>query len=476
MRTTHRRRRPVVRMLIGFAALLAALAVPAAPAQQPDGGVVLHPEPLGVPSLGLRLHLPEGSLVDSSALANAKTSVRVQAEDQTWVLQVHNSRSSNIELTTGDVLDSIIEQRQGAEMTRHPRTGKPLRVKAFDRSDTVDLGLETGPAGRVYLRVAEDPTGLITGYTVVPRGAGSFVIFQIDAPAASFEQARRVFETVVAAAEFRDPGEINADRLVAIEAGQRMLAALNSAELDAALMDEPLFLRIFEPGSTGSTTDDREIGYQRVQLRAGFAGELNARKNRNQWNSAERQPGYIAQVDAKILHGDHIIESQSIFFLSDDRTSETWSITQIVRQGVRKAVQTMTVIRRDDRLTVKVEATAQPPIEKEYALPKGYISKVEQYLLPRLVVAQDLPNIFGFYHLEPATNRITFRRDTFDKLDSGGWKHTETRSENAAPMVTILNPDGSIRSRTLDTGDRCEPIARERLRQIWRNKSLPIGG
>ncbi len=475
------------RRLVFVPAIVFALCLPAAASARPEPVEATgSPGPkrpeiaeraFSIPSLGLSVHLPEGAIVESSRLEGLRTSMVIRPPEAgvDWVMQIHNSASSDTSLTLTAVLDSIIEQQQNRTVARDARTGQSLGTfgRAFDRVN--DLRLGGTPAQRVYIENTSSGEGAIIGYTVAQTAPGRFVIFQLDCPKPRFESGiRHLFETVVASAAFRDPAELGADRAAAVLAGDGFLKSLSTTDLEAALDEEPIFYRIYRPAPSGSSSDAEEVAWQRVQMRLGQLGELNPRKAKDSWSTEEREFGYLVRSDARSFVDGTLLDSEGIFFLSRDRLNERSTIRNVVTRGRDSQQLTLTIVRRDRRMSVLTDQTGQPPRTVEYDLPKdGYLSRVELYLLPRLVTAANFPAAMGFYIYDTSLGKVTLRRESFAS-DGGAWTQSTLFTEDiTTPIVTTLDRQGRIIRQQLTNGQIMEPIEQDRLKRLWDSKQLP---
>lgn len=474
--------RPAAAAATLLAAMLSAPRASEANPPAPSGGsgVTVAPDlitdaPYEIPSLGLSVFLPKDSLVDLSRVQGGRTSVMVrpQGTEMPWVVQIHNSVSSDHGLTLKVAMDNIISQRQG-QFTRRLANGRTESlVRVFGRTEELTIG--PYPAERVYVDVPSRQDVPVTGYTLFQTGPGQFVIFQIDCLTSAFPALQTMYETMVATVQFRDPTELHADRAAAILAGKALLQQFNSSDLKAALDPEPRFYRLYKPAGSGAASDAQEVGYQRIQARLGRAGDLDPGKPQSSWTAADRQPGYIVRIDARTLSLDAVIDSVSIYFLSDDRNTELWSNTMEVRTDRASERWVETGIRRENRLTVKTVRSGAEPTQVDWSpTPDGYISRVEAYLLPRLVVQADTPGSFGFYSYESALGKMTLRRDSYERSPTGAWTATLQQSENSPPMSSSLDAEGRLLRRQLPDGTVVEPTDAQRLRRIWKDKKLPL--
>lgn len=431
-------------------------------------------EAFPVPNLGLAVHLPEHSLVDLSKLEGGRTTLVItpQGPVRTFVFQITQSISADPNLSLREAIDNIIAQRRQFHTGRDARGKAVSLLRVFDREQ--DLVIGRHPVERAYLDVPADPTVVVTGYTLFHTGPGQFVIFQMDSPVEYFPRVRTLYELMVASVEFKAPEELGADRAAGLLAGESLLAGFNSADLDAVLDPEPVYYRLYRPAVLAGQADE-EVGYQRIRIHAGTSADLEHRRGRPVGDTGEDRPGYIARVDARAIVMGAVVDSVSLHYLSRDREHELWSITMVVRKGRQAEEWIETGIRRGGRLTVKTTRTGAQPTNAEWSpLPRGYLSRVEGYLLPRLVARSGTPGMFGFYSYESSLAKITLRRDTFEQQPGGPWTQTTLPSENSRAVTTILDARGRIIRRAMPDGQVMEPMDPKDLRRIWMEKKLPL--
>jgi hypothetical protein len=462
-------------LLIVFYVIVAG--APGRASEPPAIPVLLGDEAFQIPNLGLSVFLPEDSLVDVSRMEGGRTTVVIspQGKDRSFVFQIIQSVSSDHALEPGEALGNIVEQRRAMHTGQDARGRKVTTVRVFDPDDSLLLGEH--PAHRAYLDVPPDPDAPVTGYTLVKTGPGQFVIFQMDCPVPLFPRVRNLYEMMVASAQFRTSDEVGSERAAALLAGQALMGGFNTADYEAALDSEPAYYRLYRPSADGSA--EEEIGYQRIFIHAGRAGELDLSKPESTWTSADKQPGFIARVEARALALGTLVDSVSTFFLSADRATELWTITMEVRKDTASERWVETGIRRDDRLTVKTTRSGEEPTNAEWSpLPKGYISRVETYLIPRLVARAEMPGIYGFYAYDSNLAKMSLRRDAFTAADAAtgaGAAVTITTllSENSRPITTHTDGRGRILRRLMPDGQVMTPATQAELKQIWAGKALP---
>ncbi len=450
----------------------------------------LRSEAVLVPSIGLSLYLPDNSEVTTNRISGGETKVIVTGPEKKWLLQVSSNASKNTSLTATKVLDDIIEQKRRTfnmsyDKTRVSGAEVVYPLKVMGRTDNLTVG--GLPAARVYIGTPADGEAPMTGYTIITTGKGQFVIFQLDTPAPNFSEARVAYETIIAAAKFRDPAETNLERKVLIDAGRALMGSLIASDYEAAFdTGEPTVLRTYIPGGTGAKGDDTEKGFQIISIRKGQLGEVNPTRPKTDWGSAEREYGYVVQIDARQLldtdaagrpgaNGQPVLlKSNAVFFLSRDLQSETWSIVNEIRNGESRKSYSQTVVRQGSRLTAKTDGLGAEAEVAEWDLPDGaYLSKFEQYALPRIIAAKDVTGLYGFYHFDMASSRVTLRREEFKKT-SEGWTRITQNSEDAEPDTMLYDAHGLPKMRQAREKAVIVPVTRDQLRKIWKSKGLSM--
>lgn len=489
------------------------------PAPPTTAVVELAETPVDIPGLNLTVRLPVGAVAETSGVGtDSRLTVRSSDDPAKvgWLLQVFGSASRNTSLTPREVLDSIVEQRRATQAAVNPATRRRMEVRAFDRADNLVINGQS--ASRVYLDIPEATNLPSAGYTVFMPAPGQFVIFQFDCPTGNFAAARPVIETAIATATFRDLQVENTLRRHGIEEGRGFLASLTREQLDAALLEEPVLLRVFRPGA-GPGGSDLEVGYQKVTLRKGQMGEVGGAE-KTKWTSDDREFGYLVKIEARGLvfapgaveaaaaapagaeppEPQAVVDSVTVFWQSFNRAMETGSVVNIVKKADQADTFIQTVVRRGERMTVQTVApgsdesgrAGQPKTRDYDKLPDGYIGRVELAMLPRLVALRpptpegESPNelLFNFYAFEFATGKMALRRDEFRRSepspgtqDSAGWDWLSLpyEAQKDRRVTAKLDAGGSLITREAD-GVRTEPTDGDTLLRLWRGRKLPIEG
>lgn len=474
-RPGHAARLPAAAAVALLLITLPAIAQPARSQPAPEP-VVLTDQPYEIRSLGMKVRLPVGASLDSTSVSGLETSFTLTAKDSTWLIRMHTPQSRDTTLTAASVAEGLFEELRKTSTGRDPATGRIVpqaTVSVIDRADSVLINGVA--AARFYARVPRvDGVVFTTGYTIFPLAPGRFVIFQLDCLEPEFARARNVYETMIATVALADRADIAGERSAALRIGSKLLEQFTSEELLALIPAGPRFFRLYRPANTGLPGDDNEVAYQVIEIRRGQRGELDPRRPQSRWRAADREPGVVVSVKSRFLEGDRIVDSDSLYFLTLDRTSEAWSIRMAVKRGRDAALYTETGARTGDAIEVNIIQPGQPALAKKWKTPDGYLSQVEIHLLPFMLARVGAELEYAFYTYQSQHNDIMFRRDTLEKSTrTGEWLVRTQPNEDAAIDTTFLDADGFIVRKVLAAGLVMESIRPDELARIWRNKGLP---
>lgn len=451
---------------------------PTSPSPSQTAVVEFAEAPFRIESIGLSMLLPDGATTNLTREGN-KVTARILAPDQTWIINIE-SRETTSQRPLSDVVDAIRDQILASVGIRNSDGSVgSTQGKVLDRKQ--GLSLAGGAAERIYLLVP-GPSGpaSVKGYTVFNPQPGRYLTFELLTPEPAFKQAGPMYEAVVATATFEDPSKLSAARQAAVAAGVSIMSQLSTEEFRAVIdryasKDKPRWDRLYEPSPSGA--DDREIGYKRVTAWAGQRGELDSSRERAKWDSEDRQPGYLLKLEARVLDGTGIYDTVSMFYLSEDRTSEAWLVRSSRRDQGTVATWTETGAREGSSMTVRIDPpdgqsqTIKPMIDGE-----GYLSRLESVLLPDLLMVKRVPAEYGFYTYQSESGTIRLRRDVLEQPDdrAGLWVLTTRLNEDSQPQTTSLNERGEIIHNLLPEGRVWEPTQLDRLVSLWRRANLPM--
>lgn len=446
--------------------------------------VVFDKKPLRMETVGLTMQIPEGAGVDSTSVGSTSTTRVVPAEGN-WVLNIQMPRTSNPELTTVQVMDDLAEKiLKMTGQVLDPKgnvIGVPGRV--IERIESLRIGDREAARFYAELTPAGSSVAVVNGYTIFKLSDTQFVTFELLTPKDQFDKSRAVYETVVATARFEDPEALALSRQSAVNTGIALFQSLTPEVMDELVRSQPeRWDRLYRPSSTGVDADAEEVAYRRTRFARGRRGELDPSKPAAQYNATDRAEGYLVRIDSRFLQKPGTVDqtigdTMGIFWMSPDRAEEAWTVRQTIRQGATTQTFVETGARRNKALTVSIhgdgvpEKVLRPLIEGD-----GYVSRVEFFLLPALMIRARTPAEFAFYCFQSESSRIRLRRDSLaeDSQRPGYWILTTRQHEDAEPTVARYDDKGRFLSATLADGSVWEPIEFGRLVQLWRRKNLPM--
>lgn len=472
-----------MRAIFGLAFVLSILSAPAL-AQSPPRPVEFADTPLRIESLGLTMQIPVGATRNTTRLGAVAASTTISDPAGAWVIRVQASESSNKNLTLEEVSDKVVADILSAFAQPGPDGTSMVdaRVKVLLRD--VRLELAGRRAARSYILTppkdaATRGEALVFGHSIVGIAPGRFILFELITTEPRLNEARTLYETVVATVTLADPVAQESSRLAALAAGSRFIDSLTREDYEAVLGGStPVerWQRLFVPAPTRTDADAKEIAYRRIRTWIGKRGELDPRRDRARWNTLESQEGYLVRIESRFLQDGVLYDSQAVFFMTPDRNEEAWSIQMAVREpgsrskpalfaetGARSG-RTMNI----DSDTRGTSETIVPTVPDE-----GYITQVEHYILPQLLAHKGIAADFGFYVFQSASGDVRLRRDAISAADNT-WRIVTQMTEDLPPQTSTYNRDASLIRIVLADGRLWEPIDSKRLLQLWKQKGLPL--
>lgn len=453
------------------------------------GLVELADEPFRLEAVGLTMMLPVGARADSSS-AGGDVSARIIPQDSTWLLSVRAPRlTGDLNLTTAELLEQIAvhiasasgEQFKATGRSSLPGSGSTAKYTDLDGfrarllGEPQTLTINGRPASRVYISLppVNQTPATVRGVTIFQTGATQYVVMDLTVIAEEFERSKPIYETIVATANFVDDAELTMRRGAAIEMGTRLISGLKPADYQAAIgANAERWLRLYRPSASGNIRDDEELGYARIRAKVGPRSDVAEAAG-----PAANVDGYIVQIDVRILAGEgRIIDTKGIYFMTPGRTEEVWQLSQ----AARKDGQTFTTIERggrvDKSITIRIDGQARAPMTvKPIIQGEGYISIVEDMLLPRFMIAQGIAGEFGFYSYRSEATTIRYRRDVLEKdpKDPSVWTLTTTRGDDRTAQVSRYTAGGELLQTTLPDRNVWEPVTPQKILDLWKSKGLP---
>jgi len=452
-------------------------------ATTPSLAVELGDQPFRLESAGLSMFLPVDATAQSTTIGEAAT-VQVIPATSTWLINIQTPRSSNPETTPAQVADQVVTQhfKNAGEIFdvkpgEAPDPSKIVAVKGNLIEPRKAVSVNGQSAERVYFAVpgAAGGPAVVRGLTVFKTTANKFVTFELVTTEPQFAAARRIYETVVATATFEDSTALSSDRAGVIMAGTKVIEGLRPEAYEAVLAAQPeRWERLYKPAPGGADADATEIGYRRIRTHVGTRAELVGAGG---GRVGDRQEGYIVQMDARILDRGLTYDSNSVFFMSPDRNDEAWTIRNAIRKDRTVDQFNETGARSGVNMSVKVDGTGRaeqlfrPTFQRE-----GYLSRVEAWLLPQLLIRAGVEANFGFYSFQSDAGLVRLRRDSLDQLPDrpGVWQLTTKLGEDKPAQVGYFNEKGEHIRTEMHDGSVWEPVTIEKLGRLWKSKGLPM--
>jgi hypothetical protein len=470
------------------------------PARATSGAVELATEPFRLDSVGLSIHLPAGAIAQTTrAGEHASVQIMPSGPDPVWLVNLQTPQSTDLKRSPQDVAEEVLNQllasvgvldRQvrGGELVDRLVSTRGTVIEPVRPFELADAPAEQRlPAARFYVRVprGERESAVIRGYTIFQTAPGRYITFDLVTTEPHFATSRRSYETMVATARFEDTSAASARRGAAIDAGIDLLGRLSPADYEAALaaMNDRWFRLANQPSGT-SDRDAEEIAYRRIRAWKGNRSEIEHRQPPSGGPPVAGDEGYLIRIDARSLQGGdgggggQTIDSIGIYFMSTDRREEAWTLQMAIRDTNRRhpSTWTETGARSGRSMSVTTTGTGEQNVAATPFIPdQGYLTQVENFLLPYLIVNADRPGDYGFYVYQSETNNVRLRRDTLTRDESGEkWLLTTQHNEDRPAQVSTYDASGDFVQTALTDSVIWTPTTLKQLADLWRGKGLPM--
>jgi hypothetical protein len=451
-------------------------------------------EPLRLDAVGLTMQLPLGSTAQSSS-AGSDVTARIVGKGETWLINVRTPRlPGDLNLTASDVLEQIMVQiatasgevfvatSQDERLANKPRQARMQdAIGSYARllapPQTVVINGRSAERAYIELPPIRQSPASVRGVTVFQTGPVQFVVIDLTTFVEEFERVRPIYESTLATTRIESDSDVTTRRAAAVALGARVLDGLDESKYEAALKAKPTrWLRRYRPASTGSDRDAEELGYARISTTVGRRGLVGGAGAGG--GGAGDDQGYLVQVDFRMLDGRNgITDSRGIYFMTPDRQEEVWKVENAVRRDGKSIITIETGGRVGKSMSVRVEGQGRAPMTVKPILQgDGYITIVEDLLMPRFLIEAGIPGDFGFYAYRSDTGSIRYRRDELvrDPEEPKGWLLTTTRGDDARNQVSRYTVNGDLIRTTLPDGSVWEPTTPESLMRLWKDKGLPL--
>ncbi|MGE4196965.1 MAG: hypothetical protein AB7G11_07565 [Phycisphaerales bacterium] len=455
------------------------------------------------------MRIPVGAVSQASEVGARKTIQLLPGkgdrlvDDKAWLINISTTESSNPKTSIADSLDSIVAALEGAFGVKGS-DGRIVHtdVELIDRVDQLSIGGQR--AGRVYLRVpGRDGTKIVKGYTVFNPVSKQFLLLELITPNDALDRTRGTYETIVATAAFRASEEVNRERELAVATTTQILAALKPEDyLDAmgcqrgnGSISDFTWQRLYVPAKSGDDLQAKELGYRGIQFWRGQRGEINPDLPKNRWTDVERQEGYLARLQVRLIDESSMgvqvgnkppaavfVDSIGLYFMTPDRAQEALSIRLVKRDaaGNELARWTETAARAGNEVTLVVGDPTERtrPIVAPFR-PDGYLCQFETFLLPTILVKhamQETQNEYeaGTYSYRSDGESVSFRRDIVSRdADTRGWTIATRIRDEPVSQTYVYDARGNHVRTELTEGRVWEPIEIGRLFDLWQKKRLP---
>jgi hypothetical protein len=428
----------------------------------------------------MTVRFPMGSIAQTAKVGDRRT-VQVVPESHEWVINIQTPLNQNPDATIKEAADQTLALLQGAYGVTDPDQKLVLETKVKLLGRTSNLSVTGGAVcERLYVSVPRaDGSALIKGYSIFKPSANQFVVFELITSEDKFAAARPQYEASVATATFLDSTAVNASRGSVVKTGAAFFAGLTSADYEKAMTGEgEIVHRLFLPVRTGSSGDAQELGFRTMRFWKGARSELGGTSGRR----SGQQEGYLARIQARLLRGDNVIDTEGVYFMLPDRSEEAWMLKTVVwgPKGERLAMATETGARAGTDLNVSVSDSGQATEEVQPYVPsEGYISQFELFLLHRLMVGKQIQAELGTYTYQSQSKTVSLRRDVLSPAQGGSakaaWEIQTRYRDDAAPVSFVYDAEANLLRSSLEDGSVWESTDRESLLATWQRKGYPTG-
>ncbi len=442
-------------------------------------------ETVELDAVGLRIGVPVGGNAETRQIAG-RTTIAIELPDGIGTVMIQSRETDGKPLSVLDLEKAIMRRTLFRSLT-----DERIRLE-IDLAVETDAGISLGrapaipAAGRIvrpfYVRLKEQSAQAMRGFSVVQLEPEVFVLFQLFSSDESFLLARDAFELIVMSASLDDGAALDTQRAQRVAAGVGVLDVLTRDDLAAVVADTPdQFERIYRPAPGGAAVDEEEVGYRRVRAWLGSPEDVDTGEPTGDGPG----PGYVLRVDGSVLLDDGLggtsrADSRAVYYMSPDRRQESWKVEMSVREeGKRKPeVWNEVGFRLGESMSVQIthlnekglSSTIRPSIEGD-----SYISRVEAYLMPALLIHLKREGTYSFYAYDQAAEVNRLRTITTELAADrpGLWRVTTTLPGDQEERTEYNEYGRLIRSETSE-GVVKVPIEFDRLYEIWRAKKLPL--
>jgi YD repeat-containing protein len=305
------------------------------------------------------------------------------------------------------------------------------------------------------------PKPWVMGQAFIARSADTLIVVTLDVDEDMFNRGRDVFERLIRNMSIEDVDRLSERRKELVQRGIDWRSRLDYDKLLAACIDEQLF-RITQGGN--------DIGYLRVRQRPDEQMQFS---------------GIRIDMQARIFKDTSTVDSQSNFFLSQELSTEFWSVriterplnpgNRTAAPGMGESTYLETGLRSHDRIEVTVEDAFGKKFHNWQTPLAGYIAQVELLLLGQLAAdvgpaAQEADagvGDMGFYAYFSAANTLSFRTERIERNADGSYRLLTRPNPGRPQYVTQYDAQGRFLRQELPDGSVMVPTTRAELAARW---------
>jgi hypothetical protein len=324
----------------------------------------------------------------------------------------------------------------------------------------------------------------------------TFAVMTLISKAKFYDQIRPILESIAHSVKTADPKKLDEYRSKLITQAKQWHAGINAFHRRAALSKKPILMRVIRAG--------KDLGYMRVDQYRTTEDQWLAKRADLAAGRKPKQvkPGRRAGIGIEVrsrLHQDHtkagrpthVVDSSSLFFLSDDGDFEMWSLLSTIRpllgaavpgaggaRGGRAQNQSITAletgVREGNGITVSRQAPNVGITQDQWEIPKdkkvySYVPQVDIYLLGKLLPKENTG--LGFYTYVPGagkTGKLSLRTERIIADPKTG--HMTVFSRPLADHdehVSHYDKQGMLIKRVFPDGRHILVTTDKQLRAIW---------
>jgi hypothetical protein len=296
------------------------------------------------------------------------------------------------------------------------------------------------------------PKPWMMGQAFIARSSDTLIVVTLDVDEDGFNRGRDVFDRLLRTMSIEDVERLTERRKELVQRGIDWRGQLNYDQLLGGCVDEQLF-RITQGGN--------DVGYLRMRQRPDEQMQFS---------------GIRIDMQARVYKTGSTVDTQSSFFLSEELSTEFWSI-RITERPLNPGDRTATLgsgestyletgLRSHNRIEVTVEDAFGKKFHTWRMPLAGYISQVEMLLLGQLATSAE-PGEMGFYAYFSSANSLSFRTERIERNDDGSYRLLTRPNPGRPQYVTHYNPQGRFVRQELPDGSLMLPATRAELAGRW---------